>query len=102
MLEVIKKYRKKKSGEQLSLEGYLLSKNYIIHDVKNNGKTVVYNSNMKTVVVIQKEVVEGVQLGSVSFDVNGDVLLNLNFIPNSLTMFDGMLRQAIRNKELTK
>ena len=102
MFEIIKKYKEKKNGIEQSIEGYLLSKNYIIHDIKNNGKSVVYNNNMKTIIVHQNGVVGSVKLGSILFDINGDVLMKLKFIPNSLTMFDVMLKQATKDYELTK
>jgi len=91
---------KKRKGSDLSLEGYLLSKNFVIHDVKDKGKTIIYVRNMETVMVRNNRVVDGLKLGFVIYDINGVVLINIKFIPNSITLFDVMMKQAVINNDL--
>ena len=95
-------HKKKNKVAQSNLGSYLLSKNYVIHDVKDGGKTVVYVNNMKTVLIRENREVEGLKLGAVIFDIGGSILINIKFIPSSITLFELMIKQAVANYELTK
>lgn len=99
MLDRLKKYiitNKIKGG----LENHILSKQFVIHDITNEGKTIIYNKDFQTIIVNTNGEKEGRELGTVVFDIGGKVMFNIGFIPNSFTLFDFMIAEAIKSNQL--
>jgi hypothetical protein len=56
---------------------------------------------MQTVVVTNKGEKEGRELGTVLFDIGGQVMFNLDFIPSSSTLFGFMIAEAVKSNQLS-
>jgi thiamine pyrophosphokinase len=93
MFGKITEYKENRKNRQ-SLESFLLSKDFIIHDVKNKGNTVVYNKNMKTVIIHHTGEKNGVKTGNLKYDIGGEEQFNINFIPTSVMIFECLLKEA--------
>lgn len=87
-----------KKREPMSINDFLLKKNYIVHDIKDGGKTTIYNKNLYTVLVAIGEKKNNVVSGRVLFEIGGAERFSLSFIP-SVTIFEIMLKHSIKTYE---
>jgi hypothetical protein len=81
----------------LDIEGFLLANNFVVHDINKERNKVVYNKNMQNIVIVFKGQENGVEKGSILFDINGDTMFKINFIPTSVSLFEYLYKESIRN-----
>lgn len=96
MFGKLKEYKIVKDSRKC-LESYLLSNHFIIHDVKNEGKTIVYVKNMQTVVIHKSPTKDGDKNGSISFNIGGEELFTISFIPTNTILLEFLMKEAINN-----